>query len=86
MVASADVAKKLFIGNVIHKTFVEVNEKGTEAAAATAIVMPMAAMEPRVQTKPFVPIFRADKPFIFLIRHIDTGSILFFGRLANPKS
>ena len=56
IVDSSDAAKRLFIGKVIHKTFVEVNEKGTEAAAATAIVMPTAAMAPRVQTKPFVPI------------------------------
>jgi serine protease inhibitor len=86
IVDSSDAAKKLFIGNVIHKTFVEVNEKGTEAAAATAIVMPTAMARPQITTKPFVPIFRADKPFIFLIRHVDTGSILFFGRMTNPKS
>ena len=85
IVDSSDAAKRLFIGSVIHKTFVEVNEKGTEAAAATAIVMPTAAMAPRHETKPFVPIFRADKPFVFLIRHIDTGSILFVGRVTNPK-
>jgi serine protease inhibitor len=85
MVNSKDHAKRLFIGSVVHKTFVEVNEKGTEAAAAAAIVMPTAAAVPRVQTRPFVPIFRADKPFIFLIRHIETGSILFLGRMTSPK-
>lgn len=85
IVDSTDLAKQLFIGSVIHKTFVEVNEKGTEAAAATAILMPAAAAPVRVETRPFVPIFRADKPFIFLIRHVDTGSVLFFGRMTNPK-
>jgi serine protease inhibitor len=85
IVDSADIAKQLFIGSVVHKTFVEVNEKGTEAAVATAVLMPAAARAAPVETRPFVPIFRADKPFIFLIRHIDSGSVLFFGRMAKPK-
>ena len=85
IVDSSDAAKKLFIGSVIHKTFVEVNEKGTEAAAATAIAMVGAMARPQIKMKPFVPVFRADKPFVFLIRYIDTGSILFFGRVTNPK-
>ncbi|MFA5032048.1 MAG: serpin family protein [bacterium] len=71
--------KELFISAVIHKAFVDVNEKGTEAAAATAVVMTKCSM-PTQQT----PVFRADHPFIFLIRDTRSGSILFIGRLTNP--
>ncbi len=70
------------ITNVIHKAFVDVSEEGTEAAAATAVVMGMtnAYHPPEV-----IPVFRADHPFIFLIQEKKTGSILFLGRLVNPK-
>ena len=70
----------LFISAVIHKAFVDVNEEGTEAAAATAVVMKL-----RSRPKP-PPVFRADHPFMFLIRDNRTGSILFLGRVMNPKS
>jgi len=70
----------LWIAEVIHKAFVDVNEEGTEAAAATAVVMLGAAMR---MDEP--PVFRADHPFIFLIRDKKSGCILFMGRLANPK-
>ena len=70
----------LYIGNVLHKTFVEVSEKGTEAAAATAVVMRMTAV-----LNPQQPaVFKADRPFIFLIRDNTTGAILFIGRYAKP--
>lgn len=70
----------LYIGAVIHKAFVEVNEEGTEAAAATAVVMQAKSMpEPP-------PIFKADHPFIFLIQENSTGSILFMGRVADPAA
>jgi len=69
----------LFISAVIHKAFVDVNEEGTEAAAATAVVM-MKSAAPR---RPVV--FRADHPFLFLIRDNRSGSILFLGRVVNPK-
>lgn len=69
----------LYISAAVHKAFIEVNEEGTEAAAATALVMRLTA----VQAPP--PRFRADHPFLFLIRHNPTGSILFMGRLANPS-
>ncbi len=70
----------LFISAVIHKAFVDVNEEGTEAAAATAVVVALTAMpEPRNP-----PVFRADHPFIFLIRHVPTKTILFLGRLTDP--
>lgn len=69
----------LYIGAVLHKAFVEVNEEGTEAAAATAVVMmPRAAPPSRPE------IFNADHPFLFLIMEKQTGSILFMGRLADP--
>jgi serpin B len=71
--------EQIFISAVIHKAFVEVNEEGTEAAAATAVVMPASARpEPP-------PVFRADHPFIFMIRENASGSILFLGRMVNPK-
>ena len=58
----------------------DVNEEGTEAAAATGVVM--RAMAARQPEQP--PVFRADHPFLFLIRDTTTGSILFMGRLTNP--
>ena len=74
--------RKLMLSAVIHKAFAEVNEEGTEAAAATAVgVMKSSAIV--VQQPPVV--FRADHPFLFLIRDRRSGSILFLGRVANPK-
>lgn len=70
--------KDLYISAVIHKAFVDVNEEGTEAAAATAVVMS------RKGGHSPVPVFRADHPFVFLIRDNFSGSILFCGRLSNP--
>jgi serine protease inhibitor len=73
-----DGSRELYIGAVLHKAFVAVNEQGTEAAAATAVIM---------QTKAFAigaTVFRADHPFLFLIRDNTTGSLLFIGRLTNP--
>ncbi|KAK3608154.1 hypothetical protein CHS0354_034113 [Potamilus streckersoni] len=67
-----------FISDVIHKTFIDVNEEGTEAAAATGMMMRCMAM-------PLPPEeFIADHPFLFLIRDNDTGAILFIGRYARP--
>ena len=64
---------------MIHKAFISVDEEGTEAAAATAAVM-VPAMEPRE-----MPIeLRVDHPFIFLIRDIKTGAVLFVGRVVDP--
>ena len=68
------------ISAAIHKAFVDVNETGTEAAAATSIVMRATAM--RFEPPPI--IFDADHPFLFLIRDTRTGSILFLGRVADP--
>jgi serpin B len=68
----------LYIGKVIHKARVEVNEEGSEAAAATAVIMEEKAM---MMDK---AVFRADRPFLFIIGHNKTGAILFMGRLSNP--
>jgi len=74
--------EQLFISAVIHKAFVDVDEEGTEAAAATAVAMGATA----VLRAPEEPVeFRADHPFVFLIRDNRTQSILFLGRLLNPK-
>ena len=75
-----DPVEGLFIGAVLHKAFVEVNEEGTEAAAATAVEMTLG-----MSSGPSRPIFRADHPFLFLIRDNRTGSILFMGRVAEPR-
>jgi len=72
----------LWIGDVIHKAYVDVNEAGTEAAAATAVVM-LGGAAPQIE-KPVV--FRADHPFLFLIRDLQSGAILFMGRVENPKA
>lgn len=72
----------LFISEVFHKAFIEVNEEGSEAAAATAVVMNTDAS---VDPGEMGPSFRADRPFLFLIRDKTTNAILFMGRVANPK-
>lgn len=72
-----DGTKNLFIQNVIHQAFVEVNEEGTEAAAATGVVVGVKSIRE-------IPVFRADRPFIFIIQHKDTGGILFLGRVVLP--
>jgi serpin B len=74
----------LYISAVIHKAYVEVNEEGTEAAAATAATAVLAAARPAPPTPPIM--FRADHPFMFLIRDNRSGSILFIGRVTNPSS
>ncbi len=72
--------ERLYLSKVIHQAFVDVNEVGTEAAAATAVTVLRGAPS----GKPVV--FRADHPFVFLIRHNHTGSILFLGRVNDPTS
>ena len=73
--------RNLFISAVIHKAYVEVNEEGTEAAAATAVTMKLTSISPAR-----IPVFRADHPFLFLIRDNRSGGILFIGRLMNPDA
>jgi serpin B len=66
---------------VLHKAFVDVNEEGTEAAAATGVVV-----RPMAMRRPDPPvIFRADHPFVFMIRDNRSGSILFLGRIIDPS-
>lgn len=72
-----DGSRSLFISTVIHEACLEVNEEGSEAAAATAVVISRAAAEPVIE-------FNADRPFLLLIRDRDTGAILFLGRLVDP--
>ncbi|MFW6055779.1 MAG: serpin family protein [Chloroflexota bacterium] len=73
-----DGTQDLYITDVVHKAFVEVDEAGTEAAAATAVVV-------GATSAPTEPVeFTIDRPFVFLIRDIQTGSILFLGRVVNP--
>jgi len=75
-----DGERGLYISKVIHKAFVDVNEEGTEAAAATAVIIDTKAL---VLTEELV--FKADHPFIFLIRDKETRSILFMGRVMDPN-
>lgn len=69
----------LFIGAVLHRSYVDVNEEGTEAAAATVLEGPLAAPIPK---SPLV--FRADHPFLFLIRENKSGALLFLGKVVDP--
>lgn len=71
----------LKISKVIHQSFVEVNEEGTEAAAATAVIMDNYSI---VSYSPQPIVFNADHPFIFFIEHEVTGQILFMGKVGNP--
>ncbi len=68
-------SESLFIDRAVHKAFVDVNEKGTEAAAATGIAM--------VESMP--PTFRADHPFVFIILDNETGNVLFLGKVVDPS-
>lgn len=73
--------RDLFISAVIHKALVDVNEEGTEAAAATGVIMARSAA-PIKKKKP--PVFRADHPFVFMVRDNRNGAIMFLGRVTNP--
>lgn len=72
-----DGSKWLSIGFVLHKAFIDVNEEGTEAAAATVVIMRSKGISSPAE-------FRADHPFLFLIRENQTGSILFMGKVVKP--
>jgi len=74
----------LYISAVFHKTFLALDEKGTEAAAATAVIMPtaMAMMPGRMPAPPEV---RVDHPFIFAVQHVPSGACLFLGRVTDPR-
>lgn len=70
----------LHISNVIHQAFIEVNEEGTEAAAATAIVISLKS----AHIAPRLIDFRCNRPFLFLIHEKDQNGILFFGKYSKP--
>lgn len=71
----------LVISQVVHQAFVDVNEEGTEAAAATGVDITLGAAS---SARPPLPVFRADHPFVFAIRDLRTGVILFLGRMFKP--
>jgi serpin B len=73
--AGMDGTTNLFVSDVMHKAFVEVNESGTQAAAVTLVIM---------KTKSMASRFIVDHPFIFMIRENGSGSILFLGRIIDP--
>ena len=73
-----DGSRDLFVSAVVHKAFVDINEEGTEAAAATGGVVALKAVLARA-------VFHADHPFLFLIRDTHSGSVLFMGRMADPS-
>jgi serpin B len=74
-----DGSRELYLKEVLHKAFVAVDEEGTEAAAATAVVVGVTSMPP-----PPVKV-EVDRPFIYLIRDMETNTILFLGRVLNPQ-
>jgi serpin B len=75
-----DGTRNLYITDVLHKAFIAVDEAGTEAAAATAVIVGATGI-------PGLPLeVSIDRPFIFLIRDLETQSILFMGRVLNPEA
>ena len=74
-----DGTQNLFISKILHKAFIQLDEEGTEAAAATAVVVEYTSVDP-------MPEFRADHPFLFFIRDNVTESILFLGRVSEPEA
>jgi serpin B len=72
----------LYISQVFHKTFIAVDEKGTEAAAATAVAM-MAGSAMIERPEPIE--VKVDRPFIYAIQHVPSGAILFLGRVTDPR-
>jgi serpin B len=72
-------ARELYVSDAFHKTFIALDEQGTEAAAATALIMDLAAS---ISSPPAT--FTADRPFLFWIEHSSTGEMLFLGQVTNP--
>jgi len=77
--SGTDIIDPLFIKTVRHKAFIEVNEEGTEAAAATAVIMFDNCSQSSI-------VFNADHPFLFIIQHRGTGTVLFMGSIGNPSA
>ncbi|MBX3356619.1 MAG: hypothetical protein KF724_13055 [Phycisphaeraceae bacterium] len=84
MTSSTDFLDQLYLSAVQHKAWVNVTEKGTEAAAATALMAAPGSRMQRREMVPFTPRFNADHPFVVLIRDTESGAILFLGRVADP--
>jgi serpin B len=76
--------RALYVSDVAHEATIDVDEAGTEATAATSIQVARAS-PPRFRRPKPVPVFRADHPFLFAIRHEGSGELLFFGRVADPE-
>ena len=76
--------KSLFLSTVLHKAFVDVNEQGTEAAAATVLDVVCLGMPP--SNPPPIPVVRADHPFLFAICDRRSGAVIFMGRVVNPTN
>ncbi|MED6192796.1 hypothetical protein PIB30_013427 [Stylosanthes scabra] len=79
MVDDSCVSKKLYVSKIYHKSFIEVNEEGTEATAASVVTIELQSMRLNFPTN-----FVADHPFLFLIREDVTGTVLFIGQVLNP--
>ena len=74
-----DGGHELFISAILHQAEVDVTEEGTTAAAATAVVVGVTSVPP-----PPIPV-TVDRPFLFEIRDVETGAVLFFGRVVDPR-
>jgi serpin B len=77
-------AAALFVSDILQKAVVDVNEEGTEAVAATAVLFPQCAASLTAE-EPVIPMFRADRPFLFAIRDRSSGEILFMGRVTGSR-
>jgi serpin B len=75
--------ERLFIGDVFHEAFVKVDERGTEAAAATATVMRRSLA---IRREPEPRVFLADHPFLFILHDSSSGMIVFIGRVEDPSA
>ncbi|CAI9777793.1 unnamed protein product [Fraxinus pennsylvanica] len=78
----SSIGQNLYVSNIFHKSFIEVNEEGTEAAAATGCVLMLEGSPRRIRKRDFV----ADHPFLFVVREDMTGVVLFIGQIHNPLS
>ena len=74
-----DGTKNLYISAIEHKAYISVDEKGTEAAAATAVVVGLTSMPAQTVD------FKIDRPFLFYILDKQSGALLFMGRLVDPR-
>ena len=79
---SSSRENKLFISDILHQTFIEVNENGTEAAAATVVQMQLTSF---IDEPEDVIEFKCDRPFMFIIHETLGNGILFIGKLMNPN-